>query len=482
MFRELRWRLTGLYVILLLGALLLFSAGTYLAARAALMKNFDEVLVVQASFVAQAIDIEDEVPALEREVLLSGHRNDDHFTRLYALNGLLVFDDTADGPRVPDLPATIASALRGETSLTQVESGGDTLRVATFPILHKGRIAGVLQVGVSLADIQTTLRILLTILLIMAPLTVILTSGGGWLLANRALTPIDAITRTAQRISAENLSGRIGVVGPDDEVGRLARTFDMMLARLEEAFTQQRQFVADASHELRTPLTAIIGQIDVALGWPESAEYYRATLAAVREQTQRLTRLASDLLFLARADAQPTLRAGELIDVGSLLPAVITQVEPLAAERQQTVVVASPLTGWVYGNEDYLIHLFLNLLDNAIRYTPLGGQITLDCTTSRGTVWISVRDTGPGIAPEHLPRVFDRFYRVDRGRSRAQGGSGLGLAIAQSIAQLHGGRITVASTLGQGTTFTIGLPEASTLRQLERPSLAATLQHHLTEA
>jgi heavy metal sensor kinase len=477
MFRELRWRLTGLYVVLLLGALLLFGAGTYLAARAALMENFDEVLVDQASFVAQAIDIEDGVPELKQEVLLSGHRSDDHFTRLYTLGGTLVFDDTTDGPRVPDLLDTVATALRGEKSLTQVETSDDTLRVATFPILYKGRIAGVLQVGVSLSDIQKTLGILLIILLIMAPVTVALTSGGGLFLANRALAPIDAITRTAQRISVENLNRRIGVVGPDDEVGRLARTFDMMLTRLEEAFTRQRQFVADASHELRTPLTAIIGQIDVALGWPESVDYYRSTLVAVREQAHRLTRLASDLLFLARADAEATPNTGEAIDLGSLLPAVIIQAQPLAAERQQTIAVTSKPAGIVHGNEDYLIHLFLNLLDNAIRYTPPNGQITLDCNRTSDTVRISVGDTGPGIAPEHLARVFDRFYRVDRGRSRAQGGSGLGLAIAQSIAQLHGGRIIVESMIGQGSTFTVVLPVSGAPSQVERTPGAPIAQH-----
>jgi heavy metal sensor kinase len=476
MFRELRWRLTGLYVVLLLGALLLFSAGTYLTVRAALMENFDEVLVDQASLVAQAIDIEDGLPELKQEVLLSGHRNDDHFTRLYAINGMLIFDDTTDGPRVPDLPATISSALQGEKTLTQVESEGNALRVATFPIFYKGRIAGVLQVGVSLDDIERTLRILLIVLLVMAPITVLLSSGGGLFLANRALAPIDAITRTAQRISAQNLSGRISSTGPDDEVGRLARTFDTMLARLEEAFKQQRQFAADASHELRTPLTAIIGQIDVALGWPESAEYYRATLVGVREQAQRLIRLASDLLFLARADVQPAASAAEAIDLASLLPAVIAQMEPLASARQQTIQLQTSPRGNIFGNEDQLIHLLLNLVDNAIHYTPSGGKITLSCAESNGMALISVSDTGPGIAPEHLPHLFDRFYRVDRGRSRAQGGSGLGLAIAQSIAHLHGGELTVVSTVGQGSTFTVRLPKAH-----ERPqaNLALLPQAHL---
>jgi len=476
MFRSLRWRLTALYVALLTGALLLFSAGTYLAARAALMENFDEVLVDQATLVAQAIDIEDGIPELKQEVLLSGHRADDHFTRLYAINGIRVFDDTTDGPQVPDVLAAVTTALGGERTLSEVRSGADTLRVATFPIMHEGQIAGVLQVGVSLQDIEGTLRTLLLVLLVMIPATVVLASGGGLFLANRALAPIDAITRTAQRISAENLSGRIGLVGPEDEVGRLARTFDSMLARLEEAFERQRQFAADASHELRTPLTAIIGQIDVALGWPESVEYYRTTLGAVREQAQRLARLASDLLFLARTDAQPTAFAAEPVDLSALLAAVITQVEPLASERQQTIVLPG-LPAWVvHGNEDKLIRLFLNLLDNAIRYTPPGGRIMIGCTCRQGNMLISISDTGPGIAPEHVPRLFDRFYRVDHGRSRAQGGSGLGLAIAQSIAQLHGGQITVESVVGRGSTFTVILPESFHLNRAA-PALAALAAH-----
>ncbi len=467
MFRSLRWRLTGWYVLVLAGVLLLFSAGTYFASRAALMENFDEVLVDQASLVTQAIDVDDGMPELKQEVLLSGHRNDDHFTRLYRTDGALVFDDTQDGPNVPDLPAAVSKALRGDKDLTEVQTGSDGLRVATFPILHEGRIVGALQVGVSLADIEATLRTLLHILLVMAPLTLLLASGGGQFLANRALAPIDQMTRTAQRISAEDLSGRIGLQVPDDEVGRLARTFDTMLVRLEAAFILQRQFAADASHELRTPLTAMIGQIDVALGWPESAEYYRATLAGVREQAQRLTRLANDLLLLARTDAHQPLGTVERIDLGSLLPAIVDQVEPLARAQAQTISVAPIPSLRVQGDEDQLIRMIMNLLDNAIRYTPAGGRIALSCAGQGNTIVIRVQDTGPGIAAEHLPRVFDRFYRIDRGRSRAQGGSGLGLAIAQSIAQAHGGRITVESVVGQGSSFTVILPVFQPTHQQE---------------
>jgi heavy metal sensor kinase len=402
---------------------------------------------------------------LPREVRLAEGRSDDVFMRLYRGDGALVFTDTRESQMLPALSDALEEALHGETELTQARVGTSMFQIATYPVIRDGRVVGALQVGLSMDDVEETLWTLLKVLLALAPALLLLASGGGLFLANRALAPIDRITRTAQRISAENLSGRIGLHGPDDEVGRLAWTFDAMLARLQEAFERQRRFTADASHELRTPLTAILGQIDVALDRPREAATYRATLTTLREQAQRLARLVGDLLFLARADAQLAPLVVEAIDMSALLQAVAAQLEPLAAARDQRLELTSvPLK--VNGNEDDLIRLFLNLLDNAIRYTPPGGQIRLSCGCDRGEVIIRLRDSGPGIAPEHLPRLFDRFYRIDRGRSRTHGGSGLGLAIAQSIAHTHGGRIAVESSVGQGSTFTVNLPSVG---QPDRP-------------
>jgi signal transduction histidine kinase len=196
----------------------------------------------------------------------------------------------------------------------------------------------------------------------------------------------------------------------------------------------------------------------VALERPRSAESYRTTLVAVREQAQRLARLAGDLLFLARADASPATVTFEVLDLGDLLPAIIAQVEPLAAARGQRITRDLQPSIRVHGNEDQLIRLILNLLDNAIRYTPAGGCITVHSAQHGAEAAISISDTGPGIAPEHLPHLFDRFFRIDRARGRAQGGNGLGLAIAQSITQAHGGRIHVTSAVGRGSTFTLFLP------------------------
>ena len=491
-FYSLRWRLTGWYVLLLAVVLLLFSAGTYIVVYKLLLDNFDDLLASQANLIVQTVDFSDRNLTLQNDSLRVGRRNDEHLTRIYRSDRTLIYDDNPR-ERAPELVDAMHHALDGDKQIIQVRGHDGQMRVLSLPITHDGQIIGALQIGVALEDLRDTMRTLLKVLLLLAPAMLLVASGGGLFLANRALTPIDRLTRTAQRISAEDLSQRLNLRGADDEVGRLALTFDAMLARLQSAFEQQRRFTADASHELRTPLTAIIGQIDVAIERPRDAESYRATLATVREQARRLARLANDLLFLARADAQPTPVADELIDLGNLLPAIVAQVEPLADDRQQQIVLDQPPELFVRGNEDDLIRLFLNLLDNAIRYTPPGGRITIaaaiwhseqaeDGATGRRTaieardrplthppaqpsVIVSIHDTGPGVAPEHLPRVFDRFFRADRGRNRAQGGSGLGLAIAQSIAYAHGGRLEVMSAIGQGSTFIATLPCAVALIQ-----------------
>jgi signal transduction histidine kinase len=483
MLYSLRWRLTGWYVLLLMGVLLVFSAGTYIAVYKLLLDNFDDLLTSQANLIVQTVDFSDRKLTLQNDSLRAGHRDDEHLTRIYRPDRIPIYDDN---PReqAPELADALDKALDGDRQIIQVRGREAPMRILSLPITHDGRIVGALQIGISLEDVRATMRTLLKVMLLLAPAMLLIASGGGWFLANRALGPIDRLTRTAQRISAEDLSQRINLRGPDDEVGRLAHTFDAMLTRLQLAFEQQRRFSADASHELRTPLTAIIGQIDVAIERPRDAESYRTTLTSVREQARRLARLANDLLLLARADIQPAPLAHELIDLGALLPAIVAQVGPLAEDRQQQIALDQAPELLVRGNEDDLIRLFLNLLDNAIRYTPPGGRITvtaaiggptggksdraigqLASTCAPAPVVVSIHDTGPGVAPEHLPHVFDRFFRADRGRNRAQGGSGLGLAIAQSIVSAHGGRLEVRSAIDQGSTFIVTLPCAAASMQ-----------------
>jgi heavy metal sensor kinase len=457
MFRSLRWRLTGWYMLLLVCVLLVFGSGTFVAIDLLLIDTFDHVLLQRAEMLAQAVEVDDGELELEPDALYP-YPTVENFTRLYLADGILLFDDTRPSLRLPTLPDLVASALRGNRDITEIQTGRGALRIVTLPIMHDGEIMGALQVGMSLEVLENTLRALLMVLLVAAPSTLVAASGGGLWLANRALAPIDQITRTAQRISVEDLSNRIGLKDVDDEVGCLAQTFDMMLARLEAAFVRQRQFTADASHELRTPLTAIIGQLDVTLERVRSTAEYQTTLIAVREQARRLARLTNDMLLLARIDEQRTTTNVEPINIGELLQALIGQAQHLANARHQTMMLKPVPALVVRGNEDQLIRLVMNVVDNAIRYTPPGGHITVDCASNSRCITIGITDTGPGIAPEHLQHLFERFYRVDNGRNRAQGGTGLGLSIAQGIAHLHGGGITVESVVGQGSTFKISLP------------------------
>jgi heavy metal sensor kinase len=459
LLRSIRWRLTAWYVALLCGLLLVFSAGTYVAVNRLLLGNLDDLLDGQAKLVVETINLKDRQLRIQNDALRIGRSGDDHVTRLYRADGTLLFDSNPKIERA-DLEGDLRVALDGRQRYSLIPTAEGGLRLLSLPIRDGGQVVGALQVGLALEDINDTMRALLKVMLVLAPAMLLLATGGGLFLANRALAPIDKITRAAQQIGADNFSRRLDLRGPDDEIGRLARTFDAMISRLQAAFEQQRRFSADASHELRTPLTAMIGQIDVALDRPRDADSYRATLAAVREQAQRLARLASDLLLLARADAGPPAAMRERIDLAQLLPAVVAQVEPLAQARGQALRLDAPGQAQVCGDEDALIRLCLNLVDNAIRYTPAGGQIDITCSRRDRQIVLSIADNGPGIAPEHLPQLFERFFRADRGRSSAQGGSGLGLAIAQSIVLAHGGRLEVSSALGQGSVFSAILPAA----------------------
>jgi signal transduction histidine kinase len=270
-------------------------------------------------------------------------------------------------------------------------------------------------------------------------------------------------TALAQAINATDLHQRLNYQGPKDEVGRLAMTFDGMLERLQAGFERERRFTGDAAHELRTPLTALKGHIGVILSQSRTPDEYAETLGALEQQVDRLIRLSNDLLFMARLDYCRQQDATTRIELSDLLAALYDQVKPLAEAKALTLVsrVAPDLI--VHGNMDLMIRLFLNVLDNAIKFTPDGGMIILQAEQTTDEIQITTTDTGPGIPADQIPHLFERFYRVERDRARRhdprQGGAGLGLAIAQEIAHLHGGQITVESEVGQGSTFTVHLPK-----------------------
>lgn len=292
-----------------------------------------------------------------------------------------------------------------------------------------------------------------------------LASGiGGYVLSGMLLRPVRDITQAASEISATNLERRINYQGPQDELWALAETFDSMIGRLEASFAQQRRFVQDASHELRTPLAAIRTNIEVTEMDPEaSVEEYRELVSTIKAQTERLTRLSEDLLLLTNGDSSRIER--EPTDLTEVASEVVQQLQPLASQRGVALARELQQVPEVLANPDLLYRCVLNLVDNAIKYSGEGSTVKVRTGARDGRVVLEVEDNGPGIPPEALPHVFERFFRVDKGRSRREGGTGLGLAIVRELVEGMGGQVWVTSETGNGSTFGITFPQAPSKAQ-----------------
>ena len=457
----LRLRLTGWYVLLLSLTLLLFSGYLHFQLERSEMAHLEATLEVDAALDVAASKLitlvgeQNSHPVFQKtkELLVVVRRfsHSGFAARLISADGT-VWDGSGSYQVVPVwIPRTAGYAnIPGDETVWHIKS-------QPLPT-SRAQTDGWLQVMQPFEPVHEAAENLLTQIILSFPLVVLLTGLGGLFMSELALRPIDRITRIAQGISASDLTQRIGYRGPADEVGRLATTFDRMLDHLQAAFNRERQFVADASHELRTPLTVIKGRIGVTLSRPRSQAEYQKTLQELEREVDRLSRLTNALLFLTRIDQNLRRWQPERLEISNLLFAIVEQVRPLAESHQVSLSENIPSGLYVRGDSDHLIRLVLNLLDNAIKYTPRDGRVTITATHLGGEVLLVVSDTGPGIPPEHLPHLFERFYRVEAARSRNTGGSGLGLAIAQEIVRLHGGRLEVDSVVNRGSTFTVCLP------------------------
>jgi heavy metal sensor kinase len=305
--------------------------------------------------------------------------------------------------------------------------------------------------------VMGTLRV---VFLMAVPVTLIAAGLVAYVLAGRALAPVAALEREAREITAVALHRRLPVANPHDELGRLTSTVNDMVGRLEHSFTEMRRFTADASHELRTPVTVIRTEAEVALDKPLSHEQVQHLLGSVLEECERLTRLTDQLLTLARQDAGLTPGRKERVDLSGLVGEVVETLRPLAEIKGLALTFNSgQQSAVVTGDVDQLRSVVINVLDNALKYTEIG-SVTVAVDAKTNAVAVRVIDTGPGIAAEHLPHVFDRFYRADKARSRELGGSGLGLSIARGAAEANGGQIELSSELGRGTSCVVTLPRA----------------------
>jgi heavy metal sensor kinase len=459
---SIRARLTFWYTAVVLAILLVISGASYLLLRWHLLHDLDASLVTMARVMSdvgrpdEASPLSPDLEPLVRELL--GPEFADALLQLLDPQGRL--RSRAPRAALPLSPTARENAARGLVTIeTIVPAPGEPLRLLTMPVTRAGRVVDLLQVAMPLRRTQQTLARFVDTLLVLVPLGAVLAAAGGWGLARRALRPVDHMSQSARRISAEDLSRRLERRGTGDEIDRLADTLNQMLGRLEAAFGEMQRFAADAAHELRTPLTALRGGIEVALRTERPPEEYRRVLISSLEDVDQLIRLAEDLLLLSRSTAGLTTALAP-VDLEALVLEALEAGVRLAKGRGVTVRLGPITPAVARGDVAALRRALLNLVDNAIKYTPAGGSIELSLGAVMGTAALAVQDTGIGIDPADAPRVFEPFVRLDAARSRDTGGSGLGLAIARSIVTAHGGSLEVESRLGAGSRFTIRLPLA----------------------
>ena len=460
---SIRLRLTLWYGLVLAIVLAVFGGAVFVAMRHELLARTDVALGGELDEISEDVQAAKDWTRLSEQLKRRFARHEMYEFQVSRVSGESFFQSDRLKPRrfaVPPVPSSLK-----HLDFESVALGTENVSLDSLGHLRlmSGLVSGpdgpvVVQAATSLASIDLELAELLTVLLISGPLALVCALGGGYMLARKALAPVDRMVHTADQITATRLDRRIDVTKTDDELGRLARTLNGMIARLERSFEEVRRFTADAAHELRTPIAVLRNEAEVALRKPREPEQYRRVLEDQLEELERLSRLAERLLFLCREDAGLVPMSRELVRLDEVVGDAAEHMRVVAEEKGVRLEADRIVPCHVKGDEDQLRRLLFNLLDNAIKFTPVTGTVTVETACVDAKVRIVVADSGIGIPPEHLPHVFKRFYRVDAARGREVGGAGLGLAIARSIAEAHGGSIEMESTVGEGTRAILTLP------------------------
>lgn len=465
---SIRTRLTLWYTGILAAILLLFSLALYSLLSQVLYEQVDDTIRSRAGEISSYIQAQTDPLRLliTRQVQIPPvdvFSTSNTFVQIMDRQGNIVARSANLGDNfLPIRRESFDQNLAGSAVLYTLTTAQARLRIYSAPLLildplEGETIIGVVQVAMSLHDVEATLLTARYAIGLGVAFTLLLAAGVGAFMSHAALRPIDQITQTALQISrAEDLSRRLPTLRTQDELARLTDTFNEMLGRLEELFQQQQRLVADVSHELRTPLTTLRGNLDLLRRGMEQLppEDIQDILQTMEGEITRMSRLVADLLLLSQADAGVQIKK-EVVELDAVLLDVYRQALLMADGVR--VELGHEDRALVLGDRDRLHQLLLNLVDNAIKYTPAGGTVRLSLYRREDWVQVSVADTGVGIAKEDLPHIFERFYRSDRARSRQTGGTGLGLSIAKWIAEAHGGHLTVESELGVGSTFTLWL-------------------------
>jgi heavy metal sensor kinase len=485
MFNSVRFRITLWYAAALAVTLTIFSLIVYNSLQKSLEENTDQLLAYRAEGVADALETYLETERIETgrysaaaakqkvfysiaKDLVRQHTDDPR----QAFVQLRIMDSSGtelasqqDPSNAPDLPErTFKDAQNGNAAYDTIkmedsEGHENTFRSYTTPASGSAGTAYIVQAYRSTYHTQFALRNLRYMMAALLPLIVLLTGAFGMFFARVALRPVANMARTIRQITAENLSLRLKPPETRDEIRELADLFNAMLTRLEDSFMSERRFIQDVSHELKTPLTILKGELEVALKKARTAGEYAEILQSNLEETEKMSRIINDLLTLARFDNREVKLDRRPVSLKAMLEDIAETLTPLAAKRSISLRLQAPSEVMVEGDAGQLERLFLNLLDNAVKYSRDGGSVAASVGSVGGRPVVSVTDAGVGIPAEDLPHIFKRFYRADSSRSSA--GFGLGLAIAKSIADAHGADIKVESASGRGSTFTVLFPPPS---------------------
>lgn len=476
MFSSIKFKLAILYSLALILTLGIYGISTYYYTRKNLLDGLDNSLYSEVKWIRDAIepkisDLETSIPETDEqnEALADSTLEDEIWNIIYEHSLLsskkqFIQIKDKDGREIYrslslgsfDLPLDSVSSKEGEISLTTCKFNLHKIRLAVLKSEY-------LDIGVAypLEEINHALSDLFRILILLTPLALLISIAGGVFLAGRSLKPIDYIVKTANEITAGNLDRRIPEPRSNDEISRLVKTLNDMIERLDKSFKQMKQFSADVSHELKTPLTIIRGEIELAISRKKKSSELKKTLINILDEIVRLSNMVENLLMLFKSDTGQVNFNFKEVNIAKLIKDLLEDVDILAEEKGIKVETKQLDEAIVVGDEIKLKQLFLNLIDNAIKYNKSGGKVIISIVRENNFVNVSIADTGIGIPKDEINLIFERFYRVDKARTRDAGGTGLGLSIAKSIAEAHNGRIEVESELGKGSKFSVILPVLS---------------------
>ncbi len=494
--RTIRAKIIFLFVVIFGLTLSAFSGALYYLYARQSAQNFDLSLSNDALAIVGMVKGDS---FLEQEIIsglirrpLQPNLGTNRYVQVVSITGdVIIRSSNLKDVGLPITPQVLALALSHhqvfetlDERTTKALIGGGRLRMVTYPVFEDLMPRYLVQVAADTLPLDQNMFELRLLLFVSVPLTILAAALGGLFIAKKAFDPIDRIIRTAQSISAEHLDKRLDAGKVDDEVTRLSKTLNAMFDRIEEAFRLQKQFTADASHELKTPLTILLGEMEVALSNPRTSEDYVNTLRSAVEEIRRITKIVDELLTIARLESGQLQMQRLPIRLDELLLDAVSKTSGYASQRSISINFevrdkSSEESEEVFlsGDEDKLLSVFINLLDNAIKYSTDNTTIRVVQTTGKDFATVEIIDRGVGIAAEDLPHIFDRFYRADKSRSSdgSHRGTGLGLSISKYLIEAHGGTVSVQSELGVGTTVTIRLPILHSVERLGTREAASHL-------